>query len=165
MKNIFEGPAAPSIPPTPPREQDPSQERARIRAILEREAEKDAARASGPGGQNVNKVSSKAVLVWYPEKSAGFTDTEKALISERMKNEVTEGGYIRRTCSDGRDLHRNLATAYDRFAEAIWKALQQPKERVATKVPEQVVKGRIEDKRIAGKLKSARGEKFSKDSE
>ncbi len=148
-KQLLEVAPTPAIP-------EASMERARIREILVNECEVDSARAGGKGGQNVNKVSSKAVLVWYPETSRGFTDAEKRRLMDKLQGDITEGGYIRRTCSNGRDFHRNLATAYDRFAETIWKALQAPKERIATEVPKSADQGRINNKKKEGEKKAER---------
>lgn len=92
------------------------------------------ARSGGPGGQNVNKVSSKVVLRWSFERSPSLSDEERALIREKAPPRyLTSGGELVIQASEHRDQPRNLEAARSRLAAAIRLALERPRNRRATR--------------------------------
>lgn len=98
------------------------------------ELEVSFARSGGPGGQNVNKVSSKVVLRWSFEKSASITDAQRALIKAKAPPRyVTTGGEIVIAASEHRDQPRNREAAEARLVAVIQESLARPKTRRATR--------------------------------
>ena len=60
--------------------------------IPESEVRESFARSAGPGGQNVNKLSTKVELRWSPEQSAVLSEADRAYLLRRLGNRLTEGG-------------------------------------------------------------------------
>ena len=105
---------------------------------LERECSFTAVRSSGPGGQNVNKVSTKVELAFHVLDSVLLTDEEKMTISEKLANKINDEGYLKVSSSESRSQSTNRANVLDKFYDTIEKALHKPKKRKATRVPKAV---------------------------
>jgi ribosome-associated protein len=104
-------------------------------------------RASGPGGQHVNKVSSK-VQMWIDlARLEGATPEDLALLRERLATRLDAQGRLLVTSQATRDQSRNLDDAAQRAADLIRAALHRPKVRHATKPTRASHDRRIEDKR------------------
>ena len=107
-------------------------------------------RASGPGGQHVNKVSSK-VQMWIDlDRIVGATVEEIALIRERLASRIDAAGRLMISSQATRDQSRNLDDAATRAADLIRAALVRPKVRHATKPT-----AGSHDRRIAEKRRQA----------
>lgn len=90
-------------------------------------------RSSGPGGQNVNKVSSRVQIKWNLSKSRYFTPAEKDRIRERLKNRLTQGGEIIVSAAEERSQQKNRDLAIKRLDNLVQGALKIPKKRFQTK--------------------------------
>ena len=113
-------------------------------------------RSSGPGGQNVNKVESRVELRWHLQDSQVLTDAQKALILEKVANQLTADGLLLITAQDDRSQYRNKEIVLARFHELLLRSLRRPKPRKATKPSKGAVRKRLEGKKIQGEKKANR---------
>lgn len=124
--------------------------------IPESEIRLDFARSSGPGGQNVNKVSSKAVLRWSVGSSAAFSEEQKALIRAFAGKLLNKEDEIVLTAESERSQLQNKEEAIRRLRELVAKALTPKKKRRPTRVSRAQKMKRLDEKRIVGQRKRNR---------
>ncbi|HPG40573.1 MAG TPA: alternative ribosome rescue aminoacyl-tRNA hydrolase ArfB [bacterium] len=125
--------------------------------IDESELEFSASRSSGPGGQNVNKVSSKITLSFDVRKSAGLTEEQKALIMQRLASRINKEGILQLSVQDSRSQFTNKNVAILRFTELLAGALQTRKKRRPTRPSMAAKVKRLEAKKQRSEVKSTRG--------
>lgn len=113
-------------------------------------------RASGPGGQNVNKVESRAELRWALQESQVLTAGQKQLILEKLAGQLTQEGYLLVVAQDDRSQLRNKEIALARFHELLQKSLRRPKPRRPTRPSAGAVRKRLEGKKIQSDKKANR---------
>ena len=114
-------------------------------------------RASGPGGQNVNKVSSAVELRFEAARSPNLTDAVKKRLKKIAGRRWTTEGAIVLQVSDERSQARNREIARDRLADMIRKALIKPKRRIPTRPTLGSKNRRIKAKKERSEVKSLRG--------
>jgi ribosome-associated protein len=112
--------------------------------------------SSGPGGQNVNKVSSKVVLTFDLTNSNALNEEEKVLIATKLLTKLTSENILILNCDEDRSQLKNKTIVTKRFLILIEKALLVPKKRKATKVPRSVIEKRIKAKRNLSEIKQNR---------
>ncbi len=125
--------------------------------LLEREVHFTAVRSRGPGGQNVNKVSSAAQLVWDFMNSKLLTWEEKSRLWEKGAHLITKEGTIQFRSDEFRDLERNKKRCLEKLAAAVKAALHVPKKRKATKPTRSSKIKRREQKSRHSETKKLRG--------
>ncbi|NJM83971.1 MAG: aminoacyl-tRNA hydrolase, partial [Tabrizicola sp.] len=101
--------------------------------IEEWELQESFVRASGPGGQNVNKVSTAVELRFEAERSPHLAEAVKTRLKKLAGRKWTLEGAIVLQVEDTRSQARNREIARERLAEMIRAALVAPKRRIATK--------------------------------
>ncbi len=114
------------------------------------------ARSGGPGGQNVNKVSSKAQLRWGVGASQSLSDEQKARVRVALKNRLTNDDEILVTAEDERSQAQNREQVIVRFQELIAQALHVQKKRRATKPTRSSKEKRLQSKKIMSERKKMR---------
>ena len=90
-------------------------------------------RSSGPGGQNVNKVNSKAVLRWNLRSSQAISEDMRARLIEKLSAKLSEEGDLVVMSDRFRDQIRNREDCIEKFHALIADALHVPKKRKKTK--------------------------------
>lgn len=112
--------------------------------------------ASGPGGQNVNKVSTAATLCFHPDGSRVLTDAQKAVIGRKLANRINAEGVLKITVEEGRSQSGNRALATLRFRQLLFEALLPVKKRTPTRPTKASRERRLADKRIRAARKADR---------
>lgn len=114
-------------------------------------------RASGPGGQNINKVSSAVELRFEAERSPNLSEPVKARLKRLAGRRWTLEGAIVLHCDETRSQTRNREIVRERLADLIRQASIAPKRRVATRPTLGSKERRLKSKTLRGEVKALRG--------
>lgn len=114
------------------------------------------ARAGGPGGQNVNKVASKAVLRWPMAASPSLPDEVKARVRSLFPSRVTTDGDLLIQSQEFRDQERNRQACIEKLIELLRAAARRPTPRRKTKPTFGSKMRRLEDKKRNSERKAGR---------
>jgi ribosome-associated protein len=115
-------------------------------------------RASGAGGQHVNKTSSRVEIFWNVRTSRVLDDEQRARLLDKLSSRLTTEGSIRVVASDMRSQSRNRDLAEERLAELVRRALVVPRKRKPTKPTRAAKEARLETKkRHSNKKRQRRG--------
>ena len=113
-------------------------------------------RSSGPGGQNVNKVSTKVELRFNLLSSHGFSEQEKEILFKKLKNRINKESEIILISQSERTQLMNKLAVTEKFHNLISKALTMQKKRKSTQPTLSSKIRRLEGKRIRGTIKKMR---------
>jgi ribosome-associated protein len=120
-------------------------------------------RASGPGGQNVNKVASAVELRFEAARSPNLPAHAKARLKRLAGRRWSKDGALVLQCDETRSQARNREIVRERLVELVVRALQRPKRRVATKPTLGSKRRRLDAKTRRGAVKNLRGKVSGED--
>jgi ribosome-associated protein len=114
------------------------------------------ARSSGPGGQNVNKVNTKALLRWPVAASPSLPAEVKERFVAANRRRITTAGELVLTSDRFRDQGRNVADCWEKLRAMLSAAAVRPTPRRATRPTRCAVQRRLEHKQHRGQKKQSR---------
>jgi ribosome-associated protein len=124
--------------------------------IPDSELEFSYARSSGPGGQNVNKTSSKAILHWNLENAPWVPAAVKSRFVDRFHNRMTVNGDVVIHSDESRDRSVNERRCLEKLEEMLEQVWRAPTKRIATKPSASSRKRRLAGKRQRSDIKKGR---------
>ena len=113
-------------------------------------------RSSGPGGQNVNKTATKAVMRWDVAATPSLPDDVRGRFQEKFANRLTGTGELVLTSQRYRDQLRNTTDCLDKLRAMVQEVLEPPVERKKRKPSRGAARRRLEDKRRVSDKKQSR---------
>lgn len=128
--------------------------------LISQEVKFIAIRSRGPGGQNVNKVSSAALMLWAFEESRYVDDLQKALIRAKLGASINKENEIFLRSDEFRDLEQNKQGCLRKLEGLLARAFFKPKPRKATKPTKASKRRRLEGKKHRGDLKKERQKRY-----
>lgn len=127
-----------------------------LATLLRPEFEVEFVRASGPGGQKVNKTSSAVLLRWKVAQSTALSDDQKSLVFTKLKNRINDQGELVLKVQELRSQHQNRDRAYELAYELIERALKQNTKRIPTRPSYGAVQTRLKAKKATSLRKATR---------
>lgn len=115
-----------------------------------------ATRASGAGGQHVNKTSTRVEVTWNVAVSTAVSEQQRLRIRTRLASRISDDGELRVVASDTRSQLQNRELAELRLADVVRRALAVPKPRKKTRPSRAAKQARLTDKRITSEKKRIR---------
>ena len=113
-------------------------------------------RSGGPGGQHVNKVSSKVTLQFDVSNSLVLTGEEKDIISHKLHSRMTREGVLMVTVQETRSQLQNKELALEKFDSLLATAFERKKVRKPTKPSKSSLQARLKKKKVHGEKKQLR---------
>ncbi|HJO05569.1 MAG TPA: alternative ribosome rescue aminoacyl-tRNA hydrolase ArfB [Acidobacteriota bacterium] len=116
-----------------------------------------ASRGGGPGGQHINKVSSRVTLRFDVAGSSSLDDRDRDRLLAVLAPRISTDGVLQISSHASRSQAANKADVIERFQQLLADALRQPKKRRATRPSRGERRRRLEGKRHRAKVKRSRG--------
>jgi len=126
------------------------------RRLLNPEFKFQASRSSGPGGQNVNKVNSKALLKFDIPNSQILDDAEKEVLLRKLANKIDHEGNLSFQSQEKRSLLQNKKIAVDKLYALLHEAFQKKKVRKVSRPGKAAIEKRIKAKKVRALVKENR---------
>ena len=128
-------------------------------SLPEDELEFTHSRSSGPGGQNVNKVSTRVTLRFDVAHSPSLSEEEKRHLFQRLSTRINKKGVLWIAAQQSRSQAANRDLALTRFTAMLREALQPPRRRIKTRIPRPAKEQRLAEKKHRGRLKERRSDR------
>ena len=132
-------------------------------SIPEDELRFTASRSRGPGGQHLNKTSTRVTLRFDLANSPSLSPEQKKLLRERLPTRISKQGVLRVVSQKTRSQAANRKAALERFVELLQQSLELRPKRKPVKMPSSAREKRIAGKKHRGHLKRERGWKISQE--
>jgi ribosome-associated protein len=129
--------------------------------IDEQELSFHASRSSGPGGQNVNKLSTKVTVHFNVAASPSLTDVQKQKIIVRLHNQISKDGILSAVCQKHRSQIDNKHGAVKRLVQLLTIALTERPKRIKTKPPAAAAEKRLKKKKQRAEIKKWRSKNIT----
>jgi ribosome-associated protein len=129
-------------------------------AIPDSEVTFTSARSSGPGGQHVNKVSSRVTLHFNILASESLSAAQKQRLLSRLRTRISKEGVLRVGAQKHRSQAANRQAAVARFVDLVQDALTPRRPRLPTATPAAVQEQRLQEKRQRSQRKQQRATKI-----
>jgi ribosome-associated protein len=126
-------------------------------AIPRREIRFTFVRSSGPGGQNVNKVASKAVLRWSAAASPSLPEAVRSRLLTQCARRINDRGELVLSSQRYRDQAKNIDDCLDKLRILVATAAIVPTKRKKTRLPKRASEARLQQKRVTSERKRRRG--------
>ncbi len=120
-------------------------------------------RSGGPGGQNVNKVATKATVSLDLLSSPSFTADQRQLLAEVLSHRLTKEGVLKVSRQSSRSQGMNRKAAVEALVSLVQDALDIPAERRPTRPRRSVNERRITNKKHRSRIKEGRGRSYGPD--
>ena len=114
------------------------------------------ARSPGPGGQNVNKVNSKAILKWSPAKCKSLPEAVRIRFIKKFANRINQDNEFVISIHRFRDQGRNVADCLNKLRDLIIEVAEPPKHRKKTRPTAGSVRRRLTEKKRQSEIKKSR---------
>lgn len=117
-------------------------------------------RSGGAGGQNINKVNTKATLHWNARETTALPLDVKERFLKKFAKRINDEGFITLVSQEHRTQNLNTSAVIKKLQDMIQSVALPPKKRVATKPTKSSVQKRLLAKKIHGEKKKGRQEKY-----
>jgi ribosome-associated protein len=128
-----------------------------IQDSIKKELTFKTSRSSGPGGQHVNKTSSRVEVIFDLAATTLFTEEEKQLLTQKLASQLDSKGCIHVVSQANRSQLRNKTEAITRLTTLLLNALIKPKKRKPTKPSRGMIERRLKQKKVRSDIKKSRG--------
>ena len=115
-----------------------------------------ASRSGGPGGQNVNKVSSRVTLSFDVVNSSALSEEQKRMILVKLAGRINKDGLLRVVSQRTRSQELNRADVLERFVDLLRRALTPKRPRIETRTPARARERRLDKKKKRTAIKEGR---------
>ena len=123
---------------------------------LHKEVNYKTSRSSGAGGQNVNKVSTKVLLLFNVENSRALNQKEKEIINNKLSNRINSEGFLQLQCDETRSQLKNKEIVFSRLVAMLQEVLKPVKKRKPSKPSKAAIQKRIDAKKKQSRKKDLR---------
>jgi len=112
--------------------------------------------SSGPGGQHVNKTSTKITLRWNISTSKAISEKQRNQLLRKLASKINKNQELVVHCDQSRSQHKNHSTAREKLQDLLIKAMHKPKPRKKTRPTKASIERRLKSKKIHAQKKRNR---------